>query len=197
MDKKITVGGMFKEGIAIGLPNALAIIVNGILWILTIWIPYLNVGTTIGMTVGLVSKASKGESIGMTEIFNPVYRKRMGEFFLCSGLIGMGVLFAVPFLVIPAYVIGISWSQALLLVVDKDKNPVDAIDLSGKCTYGSKATMFWGYILIVLAFGIVAGILSLLGNFGILLIVILELVLMFMLVGIQAYVYKNLCGDVA
>ena len=196
MEKKITIGSMFSEGIGMGLKNALPIIVNTILWVLTIWIPYLNVGTTIGLMVGIVAKASKGEVIGMTEIFNPVYRKRMGEYFLTSGFIGMGMLFALPLLFIPAFVIAISWSQALLLVVDREKNPMEAIDLSGKCTYGNKGTMFLGYLLIVIAFSIVAAIFSLLGSFGMILIALVELVLVFSLIGVQAYIYGKLCQDI-
>lgn len=60
MESKLSVNSIITGGIEIGLKNSLAIIVNYILWILTCWIPYINVGTTIGLNVGIIAKVSKG-----------------------------------------------------------------------------------------------------------------------------------------
>lgn len=132
----LTVGGIFTNSIKRGLQNLLPILVNTVLWILTLWIPYLNVGTSIGMMAGVVAKMSRGETISMTEIFNPVYRKRMGEFFLVVGLMFMGILSGFMFFIIPGYVIGIAWMLAPLFVVDKELNPLEAINKSNTVTYG-------------------------------------------------------------
>ena len=66
----------------------------------------------------------------------------MGEFFLISGLVSIGVSVATVFFIIPGIVLGIAWSLAVLLAVDKGKNALEAISLSNKCTYGSKMGMF-------------------------------------------------------
>jgi len=200
-DQKLAVGATIKEGISIGTKNIGPILVNVLLWVLTIWIPYLNVGTTIGLTAGIVSKASRGEAIPMTEIFDPKYRKYMGEYFLTSGLIGVAVGIGTIFGIIPGIVIGIAWSLAILLVIDKGKNPTEAITLSNNCTYGYKAKMFGIYFLVCLVFTIVQIIVSSIGvatyNSGVIVftsfLVILSAVFeIFVFIGLQASVYKQL-----
>ncbi len=176
----LTVGGIFTNSIKRGLQNLLPILVNTVLWILTLWIPYLNVGTSIGMMAGVVAKMSRGETISMTEIFNPVYRKRMGEFFLVVGLMFMGILSGFMFFIIPGYVIGIAWMLAPLFVVDKELNPLEAINKSNTVTYGKKWIIFGGLLVIgicaIVALAVVLGILSFvltkLGKFGALLLVL-------------------------
>jgi len=203
--RKLAVGATIKEGISIGTRNIGPILMNVLLWILTIWIPYLNVGTTIGLTAGIVSKASRGEAIPMTEIFDPKYRKYMGEFFLASGLISVAVGIGTIFGVIPGIVIGIAWSLAILLVVDKGKNPTEAITLSNNCTYGYKGRMFGIYFLVCLIFTAVQTIVSGIGaatyNSGIIVLtsflVILSAVFeIFVFIGLQASVYKQLTEGV-
>jgi len=136
--KKLDIIATIKDGISIGMSNMVPIFVNVLLWALTCWIPYLNVGTTIGLWVGIVSKASRGEAIPMTEIFDSKYRKYMGEYFITSGLVGIGVFAGFLFVIIPGIVICIAWSLAQLLVIDKGKNPSEAIILSNEYTYGNK-----------------------------------------------------------
>ena len=194
--KDLAVVATIKEGITIGTKNIGAILVNLILWLVTVWIPYLNVGTTIGLFAGIVSKASRGEVIPMTEIFDPKYRKYMGEYFLTAGLIGLGVGVGTAFFVIPGIVICIAWSLALLLVIDKGKNPTEAITLSNNCTYGNKWKIFGVYFLTTLAFGIVIAILSQIPVIGAFLAVIVGLFMMFVIIGLQASVYKRLTEGV-
>ena len=114
-----------QGGIQRGLKSFPALIVNGILWVLTIWIPYLNVGTTIGMA-NLPAKMASDEGLSMTEIFNPEYRKSFGEFFIVVGLMVMGMLPAYLLMIVPAYVLGIAWSLAVLLVLDQKLEPLAA-----------------------------------------------------------------------
>jgi hypothetical protein len=192
--KKLTIFATIKEGISIGIRNIVPIFVNVLLWVLTIWIPYLNVGTTIGLWVGIVSKASKGNAIPMTEIFDPKYRKYMGEFFITSGLIGIGVGAGFVFLIIPAIVIGIAWSLAQLLVIDKGKNPTEAITLSNNYTYGNKGRIFCIYFLVFLASGIISFILLKIPKLGIILVSAVNVLMLFVSVGLQASIYKQLTG---
>lgn len=62
MDKKITILGVWKEGWEITMKNLLSILGAVVLYVLTIWIPYLNVGTTIAMTT-IPIELSKGHVI--------------------------------------------------------------------------------------------------------------------------------------
>lgn len=195
MEKKLNVGDIIKNGFSIGMKNALAIIVNCILYGLTMWIPYLNVGTTIGLSVGVIAKAGKGETIPMTEIFDAKYRKFMGEFFLTSGFVAMGVVMASVLLVIPGIVLGIAWSQAVLLAVDKGVNATEAISMSNKVTYGNKGSMFLAFFVVVIGVSILSLIFSKIPVLGIVLSIALVFVYFFTIIGMRAYIYNTLCGS--
>jgi hypothetical protein len=194
--KKQEVAGIIKSGIGIGMANLVPILLNKILYILTIWIPYINIGTTIGMISGIIVKAGKGEPISVTEIFNPVYRKYMGEFFLTSGLVAVGVGMGLVFFIIPGYVIAIAWSQALLFAIDKGKNPTEAISLSNKVTYGYKGTIFLAILVLFVAAAIVGGVLSRIPFVGGLFAFAVAVLVIFAAIGMQSYVYKVLSADV-
>jgi hypothetical protein len=195
-EKNLAVVGIIKSGIGIGLANLVPILVNTILYILTIWIPYINIGTTIGMISGIIVKAGKGEPISVTEIFNPVYRNYMGEFFLTSGLVAVGVGMGLVFFIIPGYVIAIAWSQALLFAIDKGKNPTEAISLSNKVTYGYKGTIFLANLVLVVAAAIVGAVLSRIPFVGGLFAFAVAVLVIFAAIGMQSYVYKVLSADV-
>ena len=156
---QLTVSGIITNAIQIGIKNVASIIGAVILWILTIWIPYLNVGTTIAM-VGLVVAISKGGVISPTEIFNAKYRKNMGEFFLLMIFLMMGVYGGMIFLIIPGIVIGIAWGQAVYLLIDKDLNPTEALAVSNKITYGKKWTIFLGNFILAVVMMIAVFIIS-------------------------------------
>ena len=194
--KKLAVIGTIKDGVGIGVKNIGPILVNLLLWIITCWIPYLNVGTTIGLFVGIIAKASKGAAIPMTEIFDKQYRKYMGEFFLTSGLVSVGVAIGFVFLIIPGIVIAISWCFSVIIAIDKGKNPTEAIQLSNEATYGNKGRMFCIALLAGLAFGIVVGIFAAISSavpiLGIILCIAAYLFYMCIAIGLQASMYKQL-----
>ena len=212
--QKLEIIATIKEGISIGMSNIVSIFVNVLLWALTIWIPYLNVGTTIGLWMGIVSKASKGEKVPMTEIFDPKYRKYMGEFFITSGLIGIGVGAGLAFGIIPGIVIGIAWGLAQLLVIDKGKNPTESITLSNNYTYGNKGRIFCISFLVYFAFMLVFIILGAIAKAVIpspwshpslakvlvflfaLIYIFISLVMMFIFIGLKASIYKQLTENV-
>ncbi len=145
----------FERGIKYLVP----VLVNTILWIVTLWIPYLNVGTTIGLMVGIITKMARDEEVAMTEIFKPEYRKFMGEYFLVMGFIMAGVMAGMIFLYIPGIVIAIAWMLAPLFVIDKGMTPIDAISKSNNVTYGKKWTIFGSLVIIGVA-GMIALILG-------------------------------------
>ena len=194
MEKKLDVVAIIKNGIELGMKNLVPILVNALLWVLTIWIPYLNIGTTIGLAIGIVSKVSRGETISMTEIFDPKYRKYMGEFFLTGGLVMVGVSFGYMMFLIPGIVISIAWSFATLLAVDKGKNPTEAITKSNEVTYGNKGRMFLSYLVLIVAVVVLCAIFSMIPAIGFILVLAVYVAMIFVMIGMQAYCYKELCG---
>ena len=199
MVKKLDVIGTIKEGFELWIKNVIPIGVNALLWILTCWIPYLNIGTTIGLFVGIITKLGKGETISMTEIFNPDYRKYMGEFLLTGGLMGMGIVFSGIFFFIPAIVISLAWGLAPLLVIDKGINPVESLAKSNNCTYGNKWRIFGIYFLFNLAFIILFWLFSVITRGGgamVFFFIILMAAWLIGYEGIQASIYKQLTEDI-
>lgn len=60
MEKKLDFGSVLSQGFLVGMKNLPSLLGAIVLWLLTIWIPYVNVGTTIAiMTIPI--KFSKGE----------------------------------------------------------------------------------------------------------------------------------------
>lgn len=192
MEQKLNVLDIVANAVQIGLKNFLSIIGAVILYILTIWIPYLNVGTTIAMTT-LPIELSKGNILNPTAIFDAKYRRYMGEYFILQGLIFMAILPALLFMVVPAIVLGIAWSLAVYLLIDKKLSPMQAIVASNKHTYGYKWTIFFTYIILVIAYAVLAFLLSLVAEF---LVVIAVLLLIPILLGGSAYIYKKLVIEV-
>ena len=189
----LTVGDIITNAIQIGLRNMANLVGAVILWLVTIWIPYLNVGTTIGI-YNLVLAMSRDEPFTPTDIFDPKYRKYMGEFFLLMGFMGFGVLIGLYFFIIPGLVISIAWGLAIYIMFDKGVSPLEAIKLSNEITYGEKWTIFLGtfalvivlevalFILLWIFSGILAGLVGLVG-----LVAITSIVL-----GAYAYIYRIL-----
>ncbi len=156
MERKITVTGVITEGVGIALKNVISLILACLLWIVTIWIPYINVGTTIAIqTIPL--ELSRGKIINPLFIFDPIYRKNMGEFFILLGLKGMGVGTAALFFFFPALVLNVAWGLAVLIFLDKGVTPLDAIAQSNKATYGYKWTIF-GVGFAVWILGVILGL---------------------------------------
>ncbi|MDR0746257.1 MAG: hypothetical protein LBF17_07180 [Mediterranea sp.] len=192
--RKITVGGVIREGIGIGLKNSLSLLGATLLWLITIWIPYLNVGTTIAITT-IPIELSKGKVISPTFIFGAKYRKYMGEYFNLIGLMLMSIIPAFLFMVIPAYVIVISWSLAIYILLDKGVSPSDALIQSNKATYGYKWTIFFVCLILYIVSCILLYALVLVPYVGILLAIILYLVLIVSSLGCYAVIYRELTKD--
>ena len=193
---------VIKGGISIAFKNFFSLLVASILYFLTIWIPYLNVGTTIAM-ISLPAALSRGEVINPTEIFNSKYRKNMGNFFLLMAIMNVGILIGLMFLIIPAIVLSYSWSMALLLLVDKGINPMQALHESNKLTYGHKWNIFFIKLIILIGF-LVLWILLPIGSFGyiinfglapfsLLFILIVLMLYCPIQLGVMAMIYKTLC----
>ena len=79
--KKLDIVATLKEGIALGITNYLSVLFTVVLYVLTLWIPYLNVGTTIALSL-LPAEMAKGKVVNPLYIFDGKYRRNMGEYFI-------------------------------------------------------------------------------------------------------------------
>ena len=203
--KKLNIIATIKDGIAIALVNYLSLVAAAALYLLTIWIPYLNVGTTIAMA-SLPAEMAKGNVLNPLFIFKGEYRKNMGEFFilmsLMYGAIGVGFMF----MVVPGIVLSVAWSFAAVLFVDKGMNALEALRESNRLTYGNKWRIFGAEFLVAFLLGIAVSIVSAIfgiGNVGALETIgtIINIVLIVFAIpaiyGVEASIYRQLTtGDI-
>jgi hypothetical protein len=178
MKRELELMPTINDAVAIGTKNAASLILATLFYVLTIWIPYLNVGTTIAMAT-IPGKLAKGEIINPTFIFDSVYRRRMGSYFLLTGFIKMIQTPAFLFLIVPAIVLALMYSLALYIMIDKDTTPTQALELSNKATYGFKTkiclVVFVFYLLCAVVGSIVLGIINLLGSTFLLILFVIAL----------------------
>ena len=157
-------------------------------------------GTTIALFAGILTKIANDEEISVTEVFDPKYRRYMGEYFLTSGLVRVGEAAGYALLIAPGIVIQTAWSLAVSLVVDKGENPTEAILKSNKLTYGNKMTIFLSRLsinaILILVIYILVRIFSVAGGFIQFLVFLAGLVL-FLSIGIasKAVIYGALTKD--
>lgn len=157
--KKLDFSETLKDSVTIGVKNAPSVLLAIVLWLLTIWVPYINIGTTIAITL-LPIELSKGHVINPLGIFDAKYRRYMGEYFITWGLMFFPLLLAVAFMIVPGIVLSLSWSLAFYFLIDKSKNPMQAIKASNDATYGSKWTMFLVIIVFLVATVVVSVLLT-------------------------------------
>lgn len=188
---KIDIGTAIKTSITWGITNIISLIGATLLWVLTIWIPYLNVGTTIAM-ITIPIELSKGKVINPTFIFDAKYRKFMGEFFILNGLQSIAISIGFAFFIIPGIVMTIAWSMSNYLLLDKEMNPMDALTKSNQLTYGNKWRMFFSQLILGLALGLVLFILGLIPVVGVILQFIVMILVSPVFLSMQAYFYKTL-----
>ena len=163
MERKLDVMPAIKDAIAIGTKNSVSLVLTVLLYVVTVWIPYLNVGTTIAMAT-IPGKLAKGEVISPSFIFDSVYRRRMGSFFLLEGFLLMMLIPAFLFGIIPGYVLAFMYCLALFIMIDKDVTPTEALELSNKATYGFKWKIFGIILLFSVLLCIVYGIFAAICN---------------------------------
>lgn len=200
MAKKLEIIPTIQEGVTLALMNYVSIVLAVILYVLTIWIPYLNVGTTIAMA-SLPAELAKGNVINPFFIFRGQYRRNMGEFFILMSLMFGAIWVGFLFLIIPGIVISYAWYIAVILFVDKDRNALEALRESNKLTFGNKWRIFGIEALLGIAICIATGIISFffgLGHIGWLegigtfINVLLVIFFVPALLGVQAVIYKHL-----
>ena len=200
MNKKINIMATLKDGVAIAGLNFLSLILVTLLYLVTIWIPYLNVGTTIAMS-SLPAELAKGNMINPLFIFESKYRRNMGEFFILMALMTGAISVGFMFMGIPGLVISIAWNYAVVLFVDKNMSALDALRESNRITYGNKWRIFGAEFLICFALGIVVAIINALFGIGdvkwleaigTIINVILLIFIIPAVFGVDASIYKQL-----
>lgn len=177
--KKLDFAETFQDAIAIGVKNAPSVIAAVALFLVTIWIPYINVGTFIAITL-LPTQLAKGEVVNPLGIFDSKYRRYMGEFLITMGLMVIPTYIALLFMFVPGIVLSIAWTLAYYYLIEKGKNPIEAIRASNDATYGSKWTMFF----VLLVYGVAAFIVLMIfaGICGVIDVGFITFVVMFVLV---------------
>jgi hypothetical protein len=200
MAKKLEILPTIKEGVSIALVNYLSIVCTVVLYVLTIWIPYLNVGTTIAMA-SLPAEMSKGNIINPLFIFDGKFRRNMGEFFILMSLMIGAISVGFMFGFIPGIVIAYAWYIAVILFVDKDRNALEALRESNQLTYGNKARIFWIETVLAICLTVVIAIIGFvfgigevgwLIGLGAFLNVLVAIFFVPAMLGVQAVIYKTL-----
>ena len=157
--EKLDIMKTIREGVSYGIRNFFPLFLMVILYFLTFWIPYLNVGTSIGLYKAVIS-IGRGETVDPLSIFNKDNFKNLGNLFLLMGFISIGTLAAAAFLFLPAIVISIAWGFAIYFLIDKHVSPLKALLLSYDSTFGNKWRIFFVEFLTALAIGLVCGLLG-------------------------------------
>lgn len=191
IERKITVFSVIQEGTSIGLKNALSLFGAVILWLVTIWIPYINVGTTIAM-FSIPVALSRGNVVSPLFIFDAKYRQYMGEFFTLIGLMLLSLIPAFLFMVVPAYVIALGWSLAIYILLDKGVSPGEALVQSNKATNGYKWTIFGVGLLLGIAYTILSWLFSKMGIVGAIFTILMAICYTVINLGCNTVIYRNL-----
>jgi uncharacterized membrane protein len=194
MKKNLNPIEILTNGVGIGLKNSASLLGAVILWVLTCWIPYINIGTTIAMST-LPLEMAKGNVFSPLAIFDKKYFTFLGEYFLIIGLMFSAITFGFIFFVIPGIVIAIAWSLAIMLMIDKKINPMEALTASNKATLGNKWMIFLAQLILGVVLSIIFAIFGKLGTIGVILSIVVFILIMPISLGMQAYIYKTLCME--
>lgn len=195
MNQKLSFVPTLFDAFGVATKNFVSIVIAVALWLVTIWIPYINVGTTIAIC-NLPVELSKDGIINPLSIFDSKYRHQMGEFILLESIIFLCIFVSMIFLFVPAIVISFSWSQAILLLLDKQMNWAQCLTESNRMTMGYKFKMFLLYgamgSVVWLIFTIASTIFSGMSSFMFILFLLICILAMSFRVSLDAVVYREL-----
>ncbi len=149
-------------------------------------IPFVNVGVPVGLT-RVAGKLGAREPVGPGDILKSANYARLGEFYLLNCLIALGLAavaapVAYPFWLLLGQVgrrqqdevtiafgfatalflifVGLGWLLSSILLVRLDLTPLEALHRSNVLMRGSRGTVFWAIVLLLLlttvAFGLLA-----------------------------------------
>lgn len=188
--KKLDFMATITEAVEYGIKNVASLILMAILYIVTIWIPYLNVGTTIGLYKGVV-EISKGKVLNPMILFDKSNFENIGNFFILVGIMFVAILPAYCMMLIPGIVLEIAWGCAIYFLIDKGLSPMECMRKSYDATYGEKWTIFFLLLAVsVLIFG-VTGLLSMIPKIGWLFAFAGFVCAFAIMISLQAVLYKH------
>ena len=187
--EKLDIVKTIGDGIRYGLKNFFPLLLMVILYIVTVWIPYLNVGTTIGLYKAVIG-IGRGETIDPTSIFAKENFHNLSGLFLLLGLLYIGTVVAMMFMLIPGIVMGIAWGFAIYFFLDKKVSPLKSLRLSYDTTFGNKWRIFFLGLICSLAIGIICGIFAAIPKVGVVLCVIATLLCTAIMVAIEGVMYN-------
>lgn len=187
--EKLDIMQTIKDGVQYGLKNFLSLLLMVILYVITVWIPYLNVGTTIGLYKAIIG-IGRGEVIDPTSIFAQENFKNIGNFFLLQGLVSIGTVAAAAFMFLPAVILAIAWGFAIYLLIDKHISPLKALQLSYDSTFGNKWRIFFLYLLCGIVIAVVTGLFCAIPKVGPALSVIVVILSIAIVVAIEGVMYN-------
>lgn len=196
MEEKLQFVPSLKDAFAIGVKNLVPIVLSVLLWLVTVWIPYVNVGTTIALAT-LPVKLSKGEMISPMFIFDSEYRHCMGEYFILQAVIFSAVYISLLFMIVPAIVLSLSWMLAVYLLVGKKMNWALCLSESNRLMMGYKFKAFCLKFAVSLALLVVSYVLfsmfdAITGSLGVLVVLVCVLVGVCVMLSVDAVIYREL-----
>lgn len=199
MEEKLQFVPSLKDAFAIGVKNLVPIVLSVLLWLVTVWIPYVNVGTTIALAT-LPVKLSKGEMISPMFIFDSEYRHCMGEYFILQAVIFSAVYISILFMIVPAIVLSLSWMLAVYLLVGKKMNWALCLSESNRLMMGYKFKAFCLKFAVSLALLVVSYVLfsmfdAITGSLGVLVVLVCVLVGVCVMLSVDAVIYRELVLD--
>ncbi len=187
---KINVMDTIKDGIQLALKNVLSLILLVILYVLTVWIPYLNVGTTVGLYKAVIAM-SRGEVVDPVSIFDKDNFKFFGNMFLLLGFQTVGITAATAFMFVPGIILSIAWGFAMYLLIDKGVSPLKALTASYDITLGEKWRIFAINLLVGLIIGLVSGLFTLIPKVGFVFTILVVIVGCALAVAVEALMYRH------
>lgn len=188
--KKLEVMPTLTEAVGLGIKNVLPLLCTVVLYIITVWIPWLNVGTTVGL-YRVVIDLGKGKTINPMSLFDKKNFDNIGNFFLLQGLLSIGISAALMFMFIPGIIMGIAWGYAIYILIDKKVRPIKALALSDKATYGEKWTIFLIDFIVAFVISLVASLLALIPKVGPLFAFLVAIAGSAIAVAVNAVLYRH------
>ena len=186
--EKLDIMQTIREGILYGLKNFFPLLLMVILYAVTVWIPYLNIGTTIGLYKAVIG-IGRGETIDPTAIFAKENFKNLSGFFLLLGLLYMGITVACFFILIPGLVMSIAGGFAVYFFLDKKVSPLKSLQLSYDSTFGNKWRIFLVGLLCGLLISVICGILTAIPKVGMVLCGVAAILSCAIMVAVEGVMY--------
>jgi uncharacterized membrane protein len=105
-----------------------------------------------GGMMQLFFKAARGQPYSLGDLFGG--GRFFGNMLLTIFLMQLGTLFGLMFCIVPGLILGLGWSLAVPLVVDRDLSAIDALKESWRITTGQKMNLFvFGLLAFVISLG--------------------------------------------